>query len=281
MDIRQRILLFAPAALLLTACTSTEPKPSQRISFSATIGSAGALASTSGPAASLVVTGTGGSVRIDTAQIVLARLKLASNTACSATTGDDADDSDKADTAKADTAHAEPSPASNDESDCEPVNLGPVLVNLPLDGTTKVILDALVPAGTYTGLRAKLEAVEDDDDGASPFLTAHPNFKGVSVRVVGAFTDAGGTAHPFTFTSDAEAVVRMEFPTPVTVGAATSNLTIDVNVASWFKDASGAVTDPTNSANQGAIEKAIRESLRAFEDDDHDGTDDHAEAGGH
>lgn len=276
MDIRQRILLFAPAALLLTACTSTEPKPSQRISFSATIGSAGAHASTSGPAASLVVTGTGGSVRIDTAQIVLARLKLASNTACSATTGDDADDSDKADAGS-----VEPSPASNDESDCEPVNLGPVLVDLPLDGTTKVILDALVPAGTYTGLRAKLEAVEDDDDGANPFLTAHPNFKGVSVRVVGSFTDAGGTAHPFTFTSDAEAVVRMEFPTPVTVGAATSNLTIDVNVASWFKDASGAVTDPTNSANQGAIERAIRESLRAFEDDDHDGTDDHEEASGH
>jgi len=57
---------------------------------------------------------------------------------------------------------------------------------------------------------------------------------------------------------------------------------VDVDVSSWFKDASGAVLDPTNAANQEAIEHAIRASLRAFEDDNQDGQDDHAEgAGGH
>ena len=72
----------------------------------------------------------------------------------------------------------------------------------------------------------------------------------------------------------------MAFATPVTVGATTTNLTIDVNVGSWLKDASGAVIDPTKAENQRAIEQAIRASLSAFEDDDHDGDDDHAPEGG-
>jgi hypothetical protein len=171
---------------------------------------------------------------------------------------------DSADVADTDDVHETPDTSehdgdNNDEHDCEPLNIGPVTVNLPLDGTTKVALDGLVPAGTYTGLRAKIEGVS----------------------VAGVFTDSGGTDHAFTFTSDAEAEVEMNFPAPVTVGAGTNNLTIDVNVATWFTDASDAVLDPTNPANQEAIEHAIRASFRAFEDDDHDGNDDHEEDGGH
>ncbi len=67
----------------------------------------------------------------------------------------------------------------------------------------------------------------------------------MSVRVTGVFTDASGVAHDFTFTSNVEAEVEMAFPSPVTVDATTSNLTIDIEVASWFKDASGALIDPT------------------------------------
>jgi hypothetical protein len=43
-----------------------------------------------------------------------------------------------------------------------------------------------------------------------------------------------------------------------------------VDVGSWFTSAvagGGAVIDPTNAANQRAIEKNIRRSLRAFEDE--------------
>jgi len=101
------------------------------------------------------------------------------------------------------------------------------------------------------------------------------------VNVTGVFTDSGGTDHAFTFTSNTEAELELNFAAPVTVGSGTNNLTIDVNVATWFTDASGAVLDPTNPANQEAIEHAIRASLRAFGDDNHDGTDDHEEEGGH
>ena len=245
------ILNFAPVVLLLTACDSTAPHPMQRVNLSATIGP---RASLSGPLADLIVTGTGGTVRITSAQVTLSHIRLASDAPCANDTEDETNDADDANDQPE--ANDQPDEENNDEHDCR-VHVEPVFVDLPLDGTTKVVFDALVPAGTYTGLRARLR----------------------DVKVVGVFTDVGGTDHAFTFTSDAEAEVEMNFATPVTVDANTTNLTIDVDVGSWFKDASGAVIDPTNAANQEAIEHAIRASLRAFQDDDHDGDDDHDEGG--
>ncbi len=246
-------LLFAPVILLLAACESTAPHPMQRINLSATIGSAALRSSLSGPFADVIVSGTGGTVRITSAQLQLSHIKLASgDVTC---TDDDANEADDANE-QAGTSETEADDA--DEAECPPVRVEPVQVDLPLDGTTKVILDALVPAGTYRGLHAKLEGV----------------------KVVGVFTDAGATDHAFTFTSDVHAPIMLDFATPVTVDAHTTNLTIDVDVGSWFKDATGAVIDPTNSANQEAIEHAIRASLRAFRDDNHDGEDDHEEEGG-
>ncbi len=247
------VLRLAPVALLLTACDSTSPRPLQRINLSTTIGPAAASA-TPGIVADLIVNGTGGSVRITSAQMTLSHIKLASgDVTC---TDGDANEADEAN----DQPDANETDADDqDDNECPPIRVEPVQVNLPLDGTTKVILDALVPAGSYLGLRAELE----------------------SVNVVGVFTDAGGTTHAFTFTSDAHAEVSVDFATPITVAAGTSNLTVDVDVGSWFRDAAGAILDPNNTANQEAIEHAIRASFHAFEDDNHDGDDDHAEAGGH
>ncbi len=246
----QSVLLLASVALLLTACDSTSPRPLQRINLSAS--------ATPGIVADLVVSGTGGSVRITSAQLTLSHIKLASDTACAADAEREHADSNEtaADTNETDADNNDGD--DSDEHECEPIRVDPVQVNLPLDGTTKVILDALVPAGTYLGLRARLERV----------------------NVVGVFTDAGGADHAFTFTSDAGAEVSVDFATPITVGAGTSNLTIDVAVGSWFKDAAGAILDPNNAVNQEAIEHAIRASFHAFEDDNHDGDDDHAQEGG-
>ena len=310
MNIVPRLLLLAPAALVLTACNSTEPNAMHRISVSAAIASAG-VRPAPGISADLIVTGQGGSVKIASAQMVLSRLKLATD-ACAPDSGDveepgdsvehsvvhdtadvdhedstahdttdvDHEDSTAHDTSDVDHEHGDDG-EHHDEEGCAPIKTGPALVDPPLDGTTKIVLDALVPAGTYTRLQARLDAVDSDDNGASDFLAAHPEFAGLSVKVVGVFTDSGGTDHSFTFTSGVKAFVNMKFDSPVTVGAGTTNLTIDVDVSSWFKNASGAIIDPTNSENQRAIELNIRASLRAFKDDNHDGDDDHGEEGGH
>src|SRR5438046_1794084 len=237
MHTTRAVLILAPVALLLTACDSTSPRPLQRINLSAS--------ATPGIVADLTVSGTGGSVRITSAQLTLSHVKLASDTGCAA--DDEREHADSNETA-ADTSETDADNNDGDdtnEHECESIRVAPVQVNLPLDGTTKVVLDALVPAGSYLGLRAELE----------------------SVNVVGVFTDAGGTDHAFTFTSDAHGEVSVDFATPITVDAGTSNLTIDVNVGGWFKDASGAILDPNKAENQEAIEHAIRASFHAFEDD--------------
>lgn len=298
MNTVRHVLLAAPIVLLLTACTSTEPNAMHRISVSAAIASAGARPAP-GVNADLIVGGEGGSVSISSAQMVLSRLKLANNEACAADSDDvnepddstEVDDSTEMDGSIAAVAtHHEPNDDNegehhdgdgHDDDGCPPLKVGPVLVDLPLDGTTKVILDALVPAGTYTRLQARLHAVDADDQGVSDFLAAHPEFEGISVKVVGVFTDTGGMAHDFTFVSHINAVSMIKFATPVTVDAGTTNLTINVDVSSWFTAMSGAVIDPTNSANQRRIEKNIRASLRACKDNNHDGDDDHDEEGHH
>lgn len=273
MRLHRQISLVIPAALLFTACSTTDPNATHRISLSATTRS-GNAAAVPAALADLIVTGTGGSVKITSAQIELSHIKLASDSTCSS---DDNDQNEEhADSSDANEEHADSSDANGEHADstgdhddqgenhdgdqdhedgCAPVRADPVVVDVPLDGTTKIFLDASVPAGTYTGLRAKLD----------------------SVNVVGVFTDTTGTDHPFTFASGVNAHISVEFDTPVTVDANSQNLTIDIDVSSWFKTSSGAIIDPTNPENQRAIERAIRKSVRGFEDENHDGDDDHKE----
>ena len=288
MDTVQRALVVAPVIAFLTACSSTEPNAMHHVTVSAAIASA-TVHAVPGLSADLIVGDETGSVSIASAQIVLSRLKLQDGV-CSGDEGDDAEGED-ADTLDADDAPVvvsdEPDDPDTNETDgeneeedgdedegCPPLSVGPVLIDLPLDGTTAVVLDAFVPAGTYKRLQARLHAVKPGDEGVADFLAAHPEFEGISVKVVGVFTDAGGAAHDFTFTSDLNVVSAINFETPVTVDAGTTNLTINVDVGSWFTSGSGAVIDPTNADTQSAIEKNIRRSLRAFEDDDHDGDED-------
>ena len=242
---------LASVALLLAGC-NTGPTASQHLSLSVT--SRSPSPSASAVSTSIQIGSGANSLTISQAQMVLARLELSPSGGCD-TTGE--------------------------EDDCDELHVGPELITLPVDGTTKIVLDALVPAGTYEGLEAKIDAVDSDDDeqGASAFLTAHPDWKGVSVRVTGVFTDASSQTHAFTFNLEADAHIEAGFSPPVTVGSSTSNLTVAVDVGSWFKDSTGAAIDPTNPANAEAIQRNIRHSFRTFEDDNHDGMDDH-EGGG-
>src|SRR5438552_18101814 len=248
-------LWLAPVALTLTACDATAPKTSQPVSLSVTTrGTSGvSVPGASGMSAAIQIGSGANSLTINQAQVVLARIELTTAAGCA---------------------------AMGEQDDCAELRLGPTLVDLPVDATTQVMLeDVAVPAGTYSGVQAKLDAVNPDDDerGASAFLTAHPDWQGISVKVTGVFTDASSTTHDFTFTSEIDAEMAMRFEPPVTLASDTKNFTIAVDIASWFKDASGAVIDPTDPANARAIERNILRSGRVFEDDDHDGVDDQGE----
>lgn len=168
--------------------------------------------------------------------------------------------------------------AADDDSDCPEIKLGPTLIDLPLDGSIKPVLAASVPAGTYEELEFEIEAVQESDDAdmsaqeVAAFLTANPQFRGVSIRVEGTYEGA-----PFVYTTDAEAELEMEFSPPVTIDGS-SNITVHVDVASWFRGANGVIIDP-RTANAGGVNKQlvddnIERSFDAFDDDDRDGRDD-------
>lgn len=159
------------------------------------------------------------------------------------------------------------------EGECDEMKLGPVLVDLPLAGGVASAISAAVPAGSYAELEAKIDAVRDGEEGAAAFLAAHPELRGVSVRVEGTYN-----GQPFVYTGSGEASLELAFSPPVTVGASGVNLTVHVDVAGWFTDGSGNVIDPATAgaggANASLVEGNIHRSFHAFEDDDRDGRDD-------
>ncbi len=228
----------APFAVGLVACNANAPN-ARPLSLSVTTRSSRPAAS---PSADLVVGSGAAAITITAAQMTLGEIELSPSGTCGAETNDD---------------NATGNVNDNHEENCDELEVGPVTVDLPVDGTTKAMLHVTVPAGTYEGLQAEL------------------------LKVQVSFTDAAGAKH--TFTSDVEAKLEMTFPTPITVDASGAfNVTIAVDVSSWFKDASGAVLDPTNPANADAINGNIRKSFQAFDDENQDGVDDnHEETGGH
>jgi hypothetical protein len=289
MQITPRILLAAPAALVLIACGATEPNAMHPVNLAAAI--AGGAPTGGGSTTNLIVGDQRGSVSISSAQMLLSRIELASNQSCTggsspinASNQDDDDPSDSSDADNDDGESSDSSDVDNDDGEssdssdvddddgessdssdvddddgessdssdadnpspsasnnCVPLETGQVLVNLPLDGATKGFADGWVPAGTYTRLRANLQ----------------------TVKVVGVYTDANGTAHQFTLTRRLNVVSAIRLNTPVTVDASTLNLILDVGVRSWFTDRTGAVFDPTSAANQSMVQRNILRSLRA------------------
>ena len=160
---------------------------------------------------------------------------------------------------------------SRHHDDCEEFAVGPILVDLPLQGGTDRVLSVVVDTGTYRELEFEIHKPEDDGRDRE-FLLQHPDFARVSIRVDGTFN---GT--PFVFLSDLN--VEQEFdlvPALVIVESAVTNLTLSVDLGEWFLNASGTtfvnpVTGNKSGSNEGLIKDNIKRSFAAFEDGDRDG----------
>jgi len=167
---------------------------------------------------------------------------------------------------------------SGSENDgCEKLELGPILLDLPLGGTGGAARSFSVPvaAGSYDEVEFEIHKPSDDDASDAAFVQAHPDFAGVSVKVDGTFN-----GQAFTYVSDLNAEEKIELNPPlVTSDAAATDLTLFVDLDKWFRDGTGTLLDPASAnaglANEGLVETNIRSTLHAFEDEDHDGMDDH------
>lgn len=172
---------------------------------------------------------------------------------------------------------------SDDDSsadDCEELEFGPILLDLPLGGGAARAFAVEVAAGTYDELEFEIHKPEDgdgdDDDDAADraFLAQHPDFDGVSIRVTGSYN---GT--PFTYTTDLSVEQETDLVPPLTVATSQSTeLTLFVNLDGWFRGEGGTLFDPRSAndegPNEGVAKSNIERSIDAFEDDDRDGEDD-------
>lgn len=169
----------------------------------------------------------------------------------------------------------------SDDDGCEEFDAGPFLLELPLDGNVDQVLEVFVASGVYSKLEFELDKVDDDDAAETAFLQAHPEFDGVSIRVEGTWN-----GEPFVFVQqvDAEHELYLNPALEVAEGGEARNLTLRLDISSWFMRGDGTLVDPATALggqpNEELVEDNIERSFELFEDDDHDGEDDGLEVGG-
>lgn len=244
-------LVAATLAVALVACSdSTGPEDPPGVSLSVTAPVAGAAVSA--PAgANLAVTQTDGSneLVIERVRLVLREVEL-KRVVTSGCTDD----------------------VAGGDDGCEEFETGPMVLEVPTDGSLAQIVSIEVPADSYDQIEFDIHKPDDDSPEDLAFLAANPDFVDASVRVEGTWN---GT--PFSFSQDLneEQELRLDPPLTVVDGEGFTNLTLSLDIGGWFRRSDGSLIDPETASkgeeNEGLVELNIRRSIEAFEDDDQDG----------
>jgi hypothetical protein len=247
-----RTASLAVLALLGGACSAAGPSTQTQLSFN--LATRAAPAATRGAAFAIIGTpetftdGTNTLV-INQVQLVLRKIELQRADAPAECTADVTDG-------------------------CEELEVGPLLVDVPLGtpGSARSFSVQLTP-GTYDKVEFQMHRVSSSNDAA--FEQANPDLSDASVRVTGTYN---GSDFTYLGRFDAE----MEFalnPALVASETAPTDLTLFMDLGQWFRSAGGSLLDPSTAnagqSNEGVVEQNIKSSLEAFEDEDHDGRDDH------
>jgi len=147
----------------------------------------------------------------------------------------------------------------------------PLVVTLDLTGKPTPIGAVSIPLGTYTEMEFEIRRLWTDD---GQIYLDNPDLQNRSIAVRGYVN--GDTSAVFVFTSALEEEQETEFSPPLVVDANSpqTNVILTLDTTVWFSNGAGSYLDPRLSQNQYAIEKNIKASIQAFEDDDGDGEDD-------
>lgn len=160
------------------------------------------------------------------------------------------------------------------DGSCQELAVGPMVVELPFGDGVARSLSVPVQPGTYSEVDFKIHK-PGDDPGDAALLAAHPDLRGVSVRVTGSFN-----RQAFVYTTDVTAEQEQDLAVPVEVAPGASvDVTLAVDLGRWFLDtAATRLVDPataaTGQANESIVEGNIKQSFQAFRDDDRDGLSD-------
>lgn len=189
------------------------------------------------------------SLRIDSAVVVIARIKFESHI-----------DSVTADTTEGQTEDL--------DSDQNIVFRGPFVVHVR-DTVAINFADAVLPAGTYDGIKFKIhrlmngEQYEDSDEHNHRTRQRDSAFVGSCITVWGAVYK-NGAWQAFTFQFNGEYEFKIKGTFTVAEATSTVNIALNFNMASWFVNPwTGGLLDPTDTSmmNQEMFRYAIRNSF--------------------
>lgn len=158
---------------------------------------------------------------------------------------------------------------------------GPILIDLPLDGSVTMILSQTeVPPNLYDELEMEVKPVEGDES-EEELESQHPGWPlSQSIQVTGTFdADDGEGPQPFdiflVFNDDFE----LEFEPPLEIGEGEGlSLILAIDVSTWFLNEDGTLIDPRtlsgDSSAASQVEDNIEDSFEAFEDSQEEDDDD-------
>jgi hypothetical protein len=288
--------LLAGAAMLAACGDGTGPNRSSQVgvgfqlattSASANVQSSNGSANTTGsaqvtttPAGFSITSGTD-VILISKAQIVVKDVKLKSAAATCTDDDDDDDNSSSSIVVAASSSNGKSGSSKqsssddddDDDEDCPTIRVGPYLVDVPVTGADGGRVAVLVPEGTYSSVRLSIHKVSSSDSADLAFRQANPDFRGISIRLVGTYN-----GQPFTFTHDVNAKLEVPLTAPITIGEGGDDVTVTIDMKDWFVKPSGGLYSPAEGNTPGfvraKIQNNIRNAFRAFRDKDRDGEDD-------
>lgn len=239
--------IFLPVVLIsAAACDATG---TDRLPVSVSFSGQSPAAAGSALAANVTVSSGGNTLVISKAEVMLreVELKRSSTTQCVDDTAGSASSSD----------------------DCEELSIGPFLVDVPVNDNTVTTISATVPPDTYREIEFEIRKLGDDTPEERALAAARPEFDVNSIRMEGTFN---GT--PFVFLMELDQELEFEFDVPVVITEANQNVTIQFDLASWFRNGSTIINPATankDQPNESMVRENIRASIRAFHDDDRNG----------
>ena len=154
-----------------------------------------------------------------------------------------------------------------DDDSCEEFAIGPMILELPLDGSIDQVIRATVPADTYDELEFEIHKPDDDTPEDLAFLQANPEFKDVSIRVEGRYD-----GEDFLFVQDLNEDQELVLSPPLVVSEETGpvDLTLVLDVERWFVRGDGSLIDPRTALkgqpNEDVVEENIERSIDIFDD---------------
>jgi hypothetical protein len=169
----------------------------------------------------------------------------------------------------------------DDIEDLEEFEAGPLVVDLPLDGTVEEIVVARVPAALYDEIEFEMEGLDPSAEAdaaaiASDLTGRFDDFLGEDRFTV--IVDGTVDGEPFVYRSRVEGEKEIPLNDPVVVSQTTDiHLTLTIDLDAWFRDSAGNLVDPRAVENAELIEQNIQESFEGFEDNDRDGDNDDVE----